>query len=222
MFLCFICKSSYDTVRALIRHLKLSHVFYPNTRFPLVCDQNGCNQRFSTFSGFRKHLLKKHSNSTQSVTSSLSISTLTPSLPDQQLESSYTAESPEKSNDDETRQSPTKVCGLIVGDLLCGDLPASKVKSFVNKFERFVDISHTNIKDDVLNLLPPDNEVLKDRMNDYFENLKNPVVNFNTETKWKKYYSEKLDMVEPIEIALGVRFDSRRNISSGTYCNVDK
>lgn len=220
MFLCFICKNSYDTVRALIRHLKLSHAFYPNTRFQLVCDQNGCNQRFSTFSGFRKHLLKKHHNGTQSDTSSLSISTLPPSLPDQQLESSYTAESHEKSNDDETRPSPTKVCGLIVGDLLCGDLPASKVKSFVNKFERFVDISHTNIKDDVLNLLPPDNEVLKDRMNDYFENLRNPVVNFNTETKWKKYYSEKLEMVEPTEIALGVRFDSRRNRSFGTYDQV--
>jgi len=63
-------------------------------------------------------------------------------------------------------------------------------------------------------------DVLKGRVNDYFEGLKNPVVNFNTETKWKKYYIEKLGVVEPVEIALGVRFDSRRNRSSGTYNQV--
>lgn len=222
MFLCFICKNQYHTVQVFVRHLKFSHCFYPNTRVQLVCSQNGCYQRFSTFSGFRKHLLKKHSERAEdeSPTHAPSVFTVPQAVPDQHDSSHYTAEQSEISNDEEIEPSTTEMCASIIGGLLSADVATTKVKTFVDKFEKFVDASHTNIRDAILNLLPPDNDVLKGQVNDYFEGLENPVVNLNTETKWKKYYAEKLGVVEPVEIALGVRFDSRRNTSSGTYNQV--
>ena len=33
----------------------------------------------------------------------------------------------------------------------------------------------------------------------------------------KKYFSEKCGLVEPVEVALGVRYDTRRNRDTGTY-----
>lgn len=60
MFRCFACKSTFATIKQLIRHLKLSHSLFPGKKFQLLRDQNGCRHRFCTFSGFRKHLHSKH------------------------------------------------------------------------------------------------------------------------------------------------------------------
>lgn len=48
------------------------------------------------------------------------------------------------------------------------------------------------------------------------ENVENPFVSFNTETKRMKYFSEKWGVVEPVEKILGVRYDTRRNKQTGT------
>lgn len=152
MFLCFICKNQYQTVRILLRHLKFSHCFYPNTRVQLVCSQNGCCQRFSTFSGFRKHLLKKHSESAgdESPTHSLSVCTLPQAVPDQHESSHYTAGHSERSNEKDIKPNTTEMCASIIGGLLSADVATTKVKSFVEKIEKFVDASHANVRDDIL------------------------------------------------------------------------
>ena len=53
-------KYAFSSVKYLVRHLKFSHGFYPGLKFKLLCDQDGCCQRFCTFSGFGKHLHNKH------------------------------------------------------------------------------------------------------------------------------------------------------------------
>ena len=211
---CFVCKFTFNSVRDLVRHLKLAHAFYPGNKFQLICDQNGCSQRFSTFSGFRKHLNKIHraSNVGHCDTTSSSF------CPDQQIEPScYAVEvQPESlTSSERTRQSTREMCASLIGKLLSCGVANTVVKSVVDNLEELVDEVHTNIKDDVLNLLP-ENENVKSKLEDYFEGLDNPFTNVNTETKLKRYYGEKWGLVEPVEIALGVRYDSRRNRTSGT------
>lgn len=58
MFKCFICQAVHVPCQSLISHLRLDHSFY--CRFKLVCAQDRCRHQFSTYSGFKKHLISSH------------------------------------------------------------------------------------------------------------------------------------------------------------------
>ncbi len=60
MFKCFICQAVHVLCQSLITHLRIDHSFYPSTRFKLVCSQDRCRRQFSTYSGFKKHLVSAH------------------------------------------------------------------------------------------------------------------------------------------------------------------
>lgn len=57
-------------------------------------------------------------------------------------------------------------------------------------------------------------------INESFEQFENPFTNLNTEWKRNKYFNLKWGVVDPVEVTLGVRYDSRRNQKSGTYDQV--
>lgn len=111
------------------------------------------------------------------------------------------------------------MCASLIGKLLSCGVATNVVKTVVGNLEDLVDEVHTSIADDVLNLLP-ENEKLKVQMEDYFGNLENPLSDINTETKWNTFFGEKCRLVDPTEIALGVRYDTRKNKTSGTYGHV--
>lgn len=91
-------------------------------------------------------------------------------------------------------------------------------ETVVENMEELVEELHSNVKDDVK--LLPNVEDLRTKFDDYFESLENPFSKLNTETKWKTHFSQKWGLVEPIEVALGVRYDTRRNRTTGTYNQV--
>ncbi|KAK6313203.1 hypothetical protein J4Q44_G00165500 [Coregonus suidteri] len=67
---------------------------------------------------------------------------------------------------------------------------------------------HSQIKQDVLSVKPMDNPSTS-AVKDCFENFENPFASFNTETKRTKYFNQKWDVVKPVEVVLGIRYDSR-------------
>lgn len=63
---------------------------------------------------------------------------------------------------------------------------------------------------EVLSAVPADNPS-RSAVEEVFSNTFNPFSDLNTNSKWTKYFSEKWGVVEPEEIHLGVRYDSKRN-----------
>ena len=55
----FCCQALHRNSQSLISHLRIEHGFYPS-KFRLVCAQDGGRRKFSTYSGFRKHLNSIH------------------------------------------------------------------------------------------------------------------------------------------------------------------
>ncbi len=94
------------------------------------------------------------------------------------------------------------------------------VTSVVSDLEELVYEMHSNIKSDVMNLLPADDFATTSKMEDCFNNLDNPFTHLSSEHKWKKYFKEKWAVVDPTEIKLGVRYDSRLNRVTRTYDQV--
>ena len=219
---CFVCKEILKNVKDLVRHLKLKHAFYPGKKFLLTCDQSGCHQKFQTYSGFRKHLVKKHCNgnvdeenyddddpiphfSQPNVSSTVS---------------SFQTESPEGPTSTAGKKQNTQdMCASLIAKLKSSGVPTTVVSSVVENVEELVHELHSNIKDDVANLFPND-MVAQTKLREYFDTLENPFTHLNTENKWKKYFHDKCGMVEPVDIPLGVRYDIRRNRASGTYAQV--
>lgn len=221
VFRCFACKSTFVTIQQLIRHLKLSHALFPGKKFQLVCDQNGCRHRFCTFSGFRKHLHCKHNaenldqtdNDNEPATSSVDI-------PDEQTVSALISEQPANSQScNETRQHTQEMCASLIAKLQSSGVATNVIKTVVENMEELVEELHSNVKEDVVKLLP-NVEDMRTKFDDYFDSLENPFSKLNTETKWNKHFKEKWGLVEPVEVALGVRYDTRRNRATGTYNQV--
>lgn len=100
----------------------------------------------------------------------------------------------------------------------CG-VATNVIKTVVENMEELVEELHSNVKEDVVKLLPND-EDLRTKFDNYFDSLENPFSKLNTVTKWKKHFSEKWGIVAPVEVALGVRYDTRRNRTTGTYDQV--
>ncbi|XP_059362352.1 uncharacterized protein LOC132101422 isoform X1 [Carassius carassius] len=221
MFRCFVCKSSFVTVQMLIRHLKVFHAFYPGKKFQLMCYQAGCHQRFWTFSGFRKHLHIKHraKNLDQFENEPIIVEN-EPVIVDVADDVNLIPEQPENSQScNETRQHTQEMCASLIANLQSCGVATNVITTVVENMEELVEELHSNVKDDVVKLLSNDEEI-RTKFDDYFDNLENPFSKLNTEAKRKKHFSEKWGIVEPVEVALGVRYDARRNRTTGTYDQV--
>lgn len=84
----------------------------------------------------------------------------------------------------------------VTGQLYCC------VLSVVESMEEYVN--------EVLSAVPADNPS-RSAVEEVFSDTFNPFSDLNTNSKWTKYFSEKWGVVEPEEIHLGVRYDSKRN-----------
>ena len=56
---------------------------------------------------------------------------------------------------------------------------------------------------------------LEKKVEKYFAQLENPFSTLNTRVKRQKFFEEKWEIVEPVEYVLGVRFDVRRDQTTG-------
>ena len=92
----------------------------------------------------------------------------------------------------------------------------SVVSAIVGDLEDFADGLHSQFKQKVLSTVPMDNPV-KSTLENCLETFENPVQSLDTETKRKKYLSEKWGIVDPLEKILGVRHDTRLNKNTSTY-----
>lgn len=127
----------------------------------------------------------------------------------------------ETSLSDKGRVTDTQeMCASIIARLQSSGVTTSVVTYVVADLEELVYEMHYNIKSDVMNLLPADDFATTSKMEDCFNNLDNPLTHLSSEHKWKKYFKEKWAVVDPIEIKLGVKYDSRLNRVTRTYDQV--
>ena len=226
MFKCFICQSLHFTSQALISHLRLGHSFYPSTKFKLACSQDGCRRQSTTYSGLKKHLNSAHDkDSCQSgdVEMSESFQADFDSLQDTiEVEGTRVMQSPEAGCSENNGSGQcigdnTKhICATIISRLNGSGVANSVVSAIVGDLEDFADGLHSQFKQKVLSTVPMDNPV-RSTLENCLETFENPVQSFDTETKRKKYLSEKWGIVDPLEKILGVRHDTRLNKNTSTY-----
>ncbi|XP_030252888.1 uncharacterized protein LOC115569102 isoform X1 [Sparus aurata] len=167
----------------------------------------------------QKHLHSKHSPESlvqidnESVTPSVVVC-------DQKTMSALISEQPVNYRScNETRQHTQEMCASLIANLQSCGVATNVITTVVENVEELVEELHSNVKDNVVKLLP-NVEDIRTKVDDYFESLENPFSKLNTETKWKKHFSEKWGLVELVEVALGVRYDTRRNRTTGTYDQV--
>nr|XP_021333504.1 uncharacterized protein LOC108179166 isoform X1 [Danio rerio]XP_021333505.1 uncharacterized protein LOC108179166 isoform X2 [Danio rerio] len=217
MFRCFACKAVHLTINDLIRHLKLIHAYYPGKKLNLKCAQNNCKHSFMTYAGFRKHLssVHRHEFLDQAETENQTEDTEPSQL------NNHNEQQPETPLGDKRRVIDTQeMCASIVARLQNSGVATSVVTSVISDMEELVHEIHSDIKSKVMNLLPAKDFATPSQVDDCFSSLNNPFTNLNTEHKWKKYFKDKWAVVDPTEIKLGVRFDSRLNRVTRTYDQV--
>ena len=220
MYRCHICSSLHDAPSALIQHLKFFHGLYPGKKFVVTCAQEGCSLQFKSFAGFRKHLNGCHSI-VDMGTSNDNIPT--PNQSDLGGQSSQQDTSDmdldlinQPSTSGMSKDQAKHMCASIVAKLQGSGVANNVVLSVVESMEEYVNEVHANLKEQVLNAVPAENPS-RNAVEEVFNNTFNPFCDLNTNSKWTKYFSEKWGVVEPLEIHLGVRYDSKRNKISGAY-----
>ncbi|KAI7811169.1 hypothetical protein IRJ41_011241 [Triplophysa rosa] len=174
MFCCFVCKLAHSKINDLVRHLKLIHAYYPGKKLNLKCAQNNCKHSFMTYAGFRKHLSSVHRNDylDQIVTENQTDEA------NEQIEIvsdlNNDVEIPETSSNDKRRGTETQeMCASIIARLQNSGVATSVVTSVVSDMEELVHEIHSNIKREVINLLPADDFATTSKIEHCFDNLDN-------------------------------------------------
>lgn len=167
---------------------------YPGKSLRLKCGQTGCCLQFSSYSGFRRHLIKIHglndnicvphetlSNyDTEECNNSQSINEL-PST-SSQCQNALTV-APMSSHEKD-------MCASTVAKLLESGVPNTVVLSTIENLQDFVEDLQSNIQDQILNLIPENNSC-RSAIEEVFKSVENPFSQLNTDTKWKKYFKDK-------------------------------
>nr|XP_055051346.1 uncharacterized protein LOC129437202 isoform X1 [Misgurnus anguillicaudatus] len=221
---CFACQAEFNGSKLLLRHFRLVHGFVPGKNLRLKCAESGCGSVFGSFSGFRKHLHIKHAE--ESDQSFDVIDNLDTAVADAE---SSSATFDQVSNAGEvattsallkSNKSTLDMCASAVAQLNVAGLSQSAINSFVSSMEEVVSEIHSQAKDAALLCLSSQDTGTKRKIENSFEELKNPFTLLNSDAKRKKLFAEKWGTVEPREIVLGTRFDSRRNKTTGTFNQV--
>lgn len=84
------------------------------------------------------------------------------------------------------------------------------VLSTIENLEEFVGDVQSNIQNQALILLSSNNPS-KSAEEELFKTMHNPFSQMNSDSKLKKYFREKGDIVQRVELCLGVGYDARRN-----------
>ena len=203
----------------LLRHLRLIHGFYPGKSLCLKCAQRGCCHVLSTFSGFRKHLNSKHAENIESESETDNIIDNYDAADDTQSQHFQGAAS--SSNVLPAPNISTRdMCASAIAQLQVAGVGQSTLNNFVSSMEEVIMEVQSQTKDAVLNSLSSQDTDVKAKIQQTFKTLENPFTALNTESKRSAYFEQKWKTVEPVEKVLGVRFENRRNRSTGTYDQV--
>nr|XP_024657554.1 uncharacterized protein LOC106676865 isoform X1 [Maylandia zebra] len=222
---CFVCQAEFTGSNMLVRHLRLVHGYLPGRNLRLKCAQRDCGCVFSTFSGFRKHLNTKHLNyfdqqadtdvNLQPDVAVKEVSTTGQVVSTNVEETPTTSEMLKSSN-----KSTLDMCASTVAQLRAAGLSQSTVNSFVSSMKEVFFEIHTQAKDAALQSLPSQDTSSKKKLEQSFKNFENPFTLLNSEAKRNRHFKQKWATVEPVEMVLGTRFDSRRNKITGTFDQV--
>ncbi|MCJ8729061.1 hypothetical protein PDJAM_G00012340, partial [Pangasius djambal] len=183
--------------------------------------QSGCSQQFCTYSGFRKHLNSAHVTESSPVLDLPSGEVLTPSV--NQSCSLFVGESDPQvalvENVTLSRGEMADICASIVAKLQSSGVASNLVSSVVSELEDLTTEIHNQIRQNVMFVIPLDNPV-RSAVEHSLGHFESPFSMFNSETKRNNYFVNKWAVFEPVEIILGLRYDTRRNKKTGCYDQV--
>ncbi len=171
---------------------------------------------FYTYYGFKKHILGVHRDCVASGTAENVGSGINVPVSDALSEDPpVTFQTPV-----ENRQL-TDMCSAIVAQVQAAGVSENTVQCLVGSMEELVSDVHAQARDTVLKCLSSEvpGQTL-DKVKDCFNQLENPFSCLNTETKRQRHFEKKWKIVEPLEYVLGVRYDVRKDKTTGLYSQV--
>ncbi|KAK0146975.1 hypothetical protein N1851_013688 [Merluccius polli] len=199
--ICFVCRTHFVSIIMLIRHLRLSHGLCSGKSLRLKCAQVSCCHVFGTFSGFRKHLTSKHAKDIE-----------------HEVEPGIIVESDVAINASSQHFEVAASSSQVVAASSSEVVPVSNA-SIQDMCASAIAHLQSQAKDAALKCLASQDAASKDKV-ELFEKLENPFTSLNTESKRNVFFEKKWKTVQPVEKVLGVRFENRRNRSTGTYDQV--
>lgn len=109
------------------------------------------------------------------------------------------------------------MCASIISKLIASNVPNTVVSSTIeSQYKDFIDDLKCNLKEKVLNIVPQNNPS-RESLENVFESFDNPFSALNTDNKLKRYFYRKWGIVQPVEVPLGIRYDTKRNRQTGAY-----
>ncbi|KAL7861733.1 hypothetical protein SRHO_G00131740 [Serrasalmus rhombeus] len=109
------------------------------------------------------------------------------------------------------------MCASAVVQVQVAGVGQGIVNDLVCSLEEIVHEIQNHFRETVLKQLPSENTQCVNQVKQSLSEIENPFTQLNSKAKRSRYFSHKWSTVNPVEEVLGVRFDKRRNKSTGTY-----
>lgn len=200
----------------LVRHLKLVHGLFSGKSLRLKCGQAECCLEFGSFSGFRKHLRRVHEESNKvptHVNESADVHQADVGL----SSNTDVATCSNASSLPISSKNTTDLCVSAISQLQAAGVSQTIINTFAMSMEEVVQDIQDQVKETALNCLSSQNTDIKSAIEQSFQEIENPFALLNSMSKCNSFFTKKWGIVHPVEKVLGVRFDSRKNRTTGLY-----
>lgn len=219
---CFKCQDHFCDSSSLCKHLRFGHGLYDGNKLRLKCGQDDCLRTFNSFSGYKRHLCKHHAacvghhldhgDLIEPQDNAVEDDSDTSSIADENRE---VAEKPYLlTPEDLQKQAAAFICNISANSTV--------TQSCVN---HVVNAANVLVGDIINSASAAVSTALKEHgigmdvcneIQSHLTILEKPFDSLDSEFKRMKYFKSQ-GMVEPREIKLGTRFDSRLNKVTRQY-----
>ena len=210
--MCYICSERYQTPSFLIRHFKLRHVITVGDRYK--CKQESCVFEFQDSYAFKKHLVKKHSQTVEKNHIPISKKQFIPSFPVLNIKSQETSSNESLLLPDDVTITPTQLKTVVKNSAVNflaklhnhNSIPRSVVQTIVDYTQDFHETGYLELlKEKVLNIFEKDSTSEKDiqDIKIMFNICQNPFEDLNTEYKRLKFFKSTGYFIEPQPYVIG-------------------
>lgn len=224
MYICQVCKINFDSIKKLIKHLKLQHSFSVFDKY--ICKQPMCVREFQSVYRFEKHLLRDHLFDGYNCEEQ-TVHTFPNVI---KLQSVHMPNIDVEIRDDNARvNADEKIANTYNSYVKFKDIREAAASSLTylynnNSMTRqhvqiVVNIT-SNLVDNIINMVESKvnqslntlqaSGVMKQELSSFFNQCKNPFCGLDTEYKRIKYFSQKGYYIEPVSYIIGQTMESRK------------
>ena len=227
-FTCFRCFSSINgDMKRFFRHLKYVHHITSGSATKIICHQNGCLEKFSYCSSFKRHLISAHYRETESQSQDETETCEDGEFVNTTLNENEESENSEASPDERLiQEDPREHIELFIKTMMSSAVPSSFIQNVLSEVEELLSTVLDSVGSSINSILnsktASDNNACFEDVKQRIQAIKSSFNGFRTQYQRDSFFRKEGLLIPPEEKLVGRTFISQTASTTGEIMQVEK